>query len=110
MTSRLTERLLVFVSADDSLGFLILRPGVRPGCDERWVLYTDYGRTAPGCVGVNYRPITRAAILQAIAYAFRVCRATRCEQPAFKLLEVTWTCGADLANVYLRMEIMCLAV
>ncbi|MGH7332266.1 MAG: hypothetical protein ACREKS_05845 [Candidatus Rokuibacteriota bacterium] len=104
------KRLLVFISADDTLDLLILRPGVRPGCDERWVLYVYYGRTAPGCAGVNYRSITRAAILQAIAYAFRVCRATPCEQPVFKLLEVSWACGADLANVFLRMEVMCLAV
>jgi len=89
------KRILVFISADDTIDRLILRPGVRPGCDERWVLYMYYGRTAPGCARVDYRSITRAAILQAIAYAFRICRLTRCEQPVFKVLDVSWACGAD---------------
>jgi hypothetical protein len=33
-----------------------------------------------------------------------------CERPVFKLLEVSWACGSDLANLFLRMEVMCLAV
>jgi hypothetical protein len=68
-----------------------------------------YGRAAPGCAGIDYRAITRVAVLQAIAAAFRVCMRTPCDRPRYKILEVSWTCGSDVATAFLRMEVMCLA-
>jgi hypothetical protein len=105
------KRVLVYISANDDIDRDVVRPGVLPGCDERWVLYLDYGRTAPGCAGIDYRALTRAAIIQAIAYAFRLCRRNpRCNQADVRLLHAVWTCGSDLANVGLRLEVRCVAI
>jgi hypothetical protein len=97
------------VSQDDTVLRFPIRP-VLPACDEPWLLLTIYSRNAPGCVNVNYRQLVRAALLQAIAEAFRVCRLLRrCEAAMPQLLYASWLCGADGAKVVLQLEVRCVA-
>jgi hypothetical protein len=104
------KRLFSCVLPDDTLDRFIGRPGILPKCDERWLLFADYSRKAPGCVNVNYRQLVRAALLQAIAEAFRVCRLLRrCEAAMPKLLHARWFCGSDIASARLTLEVVCMA-
>jgi hypothetical protein len=102
------KRFFFYVKSDDSLDRFAVRPGRPVDCGERWLLFTTYFRMNPGCVNVNFRALVRAALLQAIAEAVRLC-PPRCKRPVPKLIFGSWACGADIASVRLDLEFACLA-
>jgi len=103
------KRLFYYVFPDDTPQRYVGRPGILPACDERWLLFVEYWRDAPGCVNVDYRALVRAGLLQAIAEAFRICRPTRCERAVPRILYASWGCGGVGAFAYLQLEVTCLA-
>ena len=101
------KRFFFYVKPDDSLDRFAVRPGRPVDCGERWLLFATYFRMNPGCVNVNFRALVRAALLQAIAEAFRLCPA-RCKRPVPKLIFGSWACGANIATARLELEFVCL--
>ncbi|MCI0432315.1 MAG: hypothetical protein L0271_01510 [Gemmatimonadetes bacterium] len=104
------QQFFFFVGGDDRLDTLVWpRPPGPILCDTPFIVSERYYRNAPGCAGVVFRTLVRAAFLYTIDEAFRLCRTSPCRDALPKLLFAEWGCGRDTAVAAVDLEVVCLA-
>jgi hypothetical protein len=100
-----------FIGADDTVSTLTSPKVPAPiRCDTAFLVLQRYYRSAPGCTGVDYRSLVRAALLYAIEEAFRLCRTSPCTRAVPRLISASWGCGLNHAVASVDLEIVCVAI
>jgi hypothetical protein len=98
----------LFIGGDDTVSTLAWpRPPGPVECDKPFLVYVSYYRNAPGCVGVNFRAVVRAALLYAVEEGFRRCRTSPCTDAVSTFLSASWGCGLDMAVASVQIEVVC---